>query len=310
LIWRKNKLSKKNINVKRVILFFIFIGFLFNSLGAMDWPCEDAILVNNFGANNRGKPVLGMIFDGGTDIKAVESGEVIFSRSRNDSRSITAASRLPSPLGFWTAIDHGDSLISIYSRYDEQTENNLVDKKAEIQKEQIIASPGTSGWSTRNGFYFLIFDRRERRWINPAMIITPRQEPRTPQIFSVELRNASGSSVDSRNVVQGRYTVNVNAAGGTGRAVPGVVIAHAPHRIVCSINGVEAGSLIFESYSARDGILMVTRNALVPAKQVYANSPFFEAAEVFLTRGQVTLEVIVQDITGASRSMSSRLIVN
>jgi hypothetical protein len=55
---------------------------------------------------------------------------------------------------------------------------------------------------------------------------------------------------------------------------------------------------------------MINRNGLIPARQVYANFPAFEAAEVFLTRGQATLEIIVQDITGNSRSIINRLIVN
>jgi hypothetical protein len=41
-----------------------------------------------------------------------------------------------------------------------------------------------------------------------------------------------------------------------------------PHRIVTSINGAEAGLLNLEAISARDGILMVYRNGLVPAKQI------------------------------------------
>jgi hypothetical protein len=81
-------------------------------------------------------------------------------------------------------------------------------------------------------------------------------------------------------------------------------------RIVCSINGAEVGSLNFEAISARDGIMMINRNGLVPARQVYAAFPAFETANVFLSRGQANLEVIVQDIAGNSRSFASRLIVN
>jgi len=293
-----------------ILICFILTCFHFNSLEAMNWPSDDAVLINNFGANNNGKPVLGMIFDGGTEILAAESGEVIFSRSKNDTPSIKAASRLPSPLGSWTAVDHGDGLISIYSRYAEEEKQDQEVKNTEVEKEQIIAASGISGWSVRSGFYFMIFDRRERRWINPAMIINPRQETRPPQILSVEIRDTNGNIVNSRNISQGRYTILVNAAGGTVRTVPGVVNNHAPHRIVCSVNGVEAGSLSFEGYSARDGNLMVMRNGLVPARQIYANTPFFEAADVFLNRGQVTLEVIVQDINDTSRSFRSQLVVN
>jgi len=303
----------------RVSIFLFFVVVLAGSvsdltLDAMSWPSADAALVRNFGANDRGSPIMGMVFAGGTEVLAAEKGEVIFSRAKND-----PASRLPSPLGAWTALDHGDGLISIYSRYAELTSAELssaeldvneIVKEIYVEKQQPIALSGTSGWSSRDGFYFMLFDRRERRWINPAMIITPAAETRPPQIISVDLYNAQGILMQSRNLVQGRYTVVVNAAGGARLSGGAPSLQYAPQRIVCLVNGAEVGALNFEAVSARDGVKMVFRNGLVPAKQIYNHFPAYEAAEVFLTRGQVTLEVIVQDITGASRSVVNRLIVN
>ncbi|MDR0319925.1 MAG: M23 family metallopeptidase [Treponema sp.] len=287
-----------------LIIFLIIAGSVSDSMDAMSLPCEGANLVRNFGSNDNGRPVLGMIFSGTVNVLAAESGEVIFSRGKND-----FASRLPSPLGAWTAIDHGDGLISIYSRY---AEHNTPFTETYVEKQQPIAVSGTSGWSAQEGFYFIVFDRHERRWINPEMIITPAQETRPPQILSVNLRNAQGAMMQSNNLSQGRYTVVVGVAGGTPRNIQTSAYSqqYAPQRIVCSVNGAEVGSLNFEAVSARDGVLMLYRNGLVPAKQIYSNVSSYEAAEVFLTRGQVTLEVIVQDITGNSRSVINRLYVN
>ena len=287
---------------KRLIVLIFLFGNILNLLNAMSWPSENAALVRNFGVNDSGKPVLGMIFEGETEILATGSGEVIFSRTKNDS-----ASRLPSPLGAWTAVDHGDGLISVYSRYSDRSD--YLRDVTYVEREQPIAVSGTSGWSSRDGFFYMLFDRRERRWINPAMIITPVLETRPPQILSVSLRDTQGFPVQTGNLVQGRYSVNVNIAGGTPPGTP-ASIQFAPQRIICSVNGAEVSTLNFEAVSARDGVLMVNRNGLVSARQVYANAPAFEAAEVFLTRGLVTLEIIVQDITGNSRNVVNRLIVN
>jgi len=289
-----------------VVVILISIFFVSDSLDAMSWPSENAVLIRNFGANDRGKPVLGWNFEGETDILAAESGEIIFSRKKND-----PASRLPSPLGAWTAIDHGDGLISIYSRYDDQA-GESININSLVEKQQPIAISGASGWSMREGFFFMLFDRRERRWINPDMIVTPVRETRPVQILSVNLQNAQGYTVQPNNLTQGRYKVIVNVAGGTTIGTPGALSSnqYAPYRILCSINGAEVGSLDFEVVSARDGVLMVFRNGLVPAKQIYASFPAYEAAEVFLPRGQATLEIIVQDITGNSRNIVQRLIVN
>jgi hypothetical protein len=284
-----------------IILFvsFLISASLSGNLGAMSWPTEDAVLFRNFGSNDNGRPVLGMIFNGGTGVLAAEKGVVIFSRNNSDK-----ADRLPSPLGAWTAVDHEDGLISIYSRYED---NPVVYKQ--VEKSQPIAESGVSGWSGQNGFYFMVFDRRERHWINPAMIVTPIQRTRPPQIISVDFKDAQGVVAQSRNLSQGRYTVLVNAI-----SLPLTPLAQGsflvPQKIVCSVNGAEAGSLNFEAFSARDGVLMVYRNGLVSAKKVYSAFPAFEAAEIFLTRGQANLEIIVQDIAGNTNTVVTRLIVN
>jgi len=292
--------SALRVTAAAVFVLVVLAGSVSGTLDAMSWPSEDAVLIRNFGFNNNGRPVLGMIFSGGTQVLAAEKGEVIFSTGKNDT-----ASRLPSPLGAWTAVDHGDGLISIYSRYNDEPVS-----LSQVEKSQPITFSGVSGWSTQNGFYFIVFDRRERHWINPAMIITPAQRVRPPQVLSVNLRNTQEElAARPGNLSQGRYAVLVNTVS------PAITTTAqenflAPQRIVCLVNGTEVGALNFEAFSARDGVLMVYRNGLVPVKQIYAASPAFEAAEVFLTRGQVNLEIIVQDIAGNSRSTVNRLIIN
>jgi hypothetical protein len=141
------------------------------------------------------------------------------------------------------------------------------------------------------------------------MIITPFPDTRPPLFQSVQLRNSEGRLFDparTRNLSQGRYVVS--AAVSDTKTTPGDPPL-APHRIVCSVNGTEIGSLSFETLSARDGALMVYRNGLVPAKQVYAPFPGFEIGEIGFTRGQATLEIIAQDIAGNSRSAVFRLLI-
>jgi hypothetical protein len=198
-------------------------------------------------------------------------------------------------------VDHGDGLISIYGRFKD------AEPPRSIERNAPIAEPGISGWSGRKGFYFVLYDRRERRWVNPSMIITPLPDTRPPQILSVELRNAQGVSYNAAglwNLAQGRYTIIVSA---NDTRLSALEQPLAPHRIICSINGTEIGSLNFETISARDGLLLVNRGGSVPARQVYAPFPAFETGEALLTRGQANLEIIVQDIAGNSRSILYRI---
>jgi hypothetical protein len=278
-----------------------FLGLFWAPLrdtSAMDWPSADAVMLNNFGGNNQGRPLLGAAFQAEGPVQAAEAGDILFIHDPENT-----ASRLPSPLGAWVALDHGDGLISIYSRLESPAE--LVPDR--LSQGRTIGTAGRSGWSNRRGFYFLCFDRKERRWINPSMIITPLPDTRPPVIASVELKNSDGQGINpalTRTIGQGRYTIAVIAS--DTRLDP-QDSPLAPYRILCSVNGLETGALNFETYSARDGVLMVYRNGLVPVRQVYAPYPAFEVGELWFTRGQATLEIIVQDISGNIQNATFRL---
>jgi hypothetical protein len=288
-------------------IFFKRIGMLFvlaalslpRDSPAMDWPTEDGVMINNFGWNRETKPVLGMIFETGGPVRAAEEADILFIHDLDDSASV-----LPSPLGTWIALDHGDGLISVYSHLDETERPAVLEN---VSRGRLIARAGRSGMTGGSGFYFAFFDRKERRWINPVMIIAPPEDTAPPQILSVELRNAEGQIINpaqTRNLRQGRYTALVNAVDSLGEGQPATL---APYRILCSVNGMEAGVFSFETFSARDGVLMAYRNGLVPVNQIYAAGPAYEIGELFLTRGQAEIEIIAQDINGNTRNAVFRL---
>jgi len=289
--------------VKRYLPVILMCGFFLNAamLFSMDWPSATGVITKNFGLNDQGTPHLGMSFNAEGPIFAAEDGELLFHRREGDT-----VSRLPSPLGSWTALDHGDGIISIYSRFNGIPPEELPES---VEKSKILGQAGISGWSSSRGLYFQLYDRRERRWINPLLIITQPTDTRAPQILSVRLRNEQGSVINpavTRNLSQGRYTVSVEAVD-TMRSANEAPLA--PYRIICSLNGSETGALNFGNYSVRDGSLMVYRNGLVPAREVYASYPSYEVADLWLSRGQINLEIIAQDITGNSQSVAYRLVV-
>ncbi|MCL1954554.1 MAG: hypothetical protein FWF61_01305, partial [Brevinematales bacterium] len=80
---------RKILQITAAVFFVLMFVIMFTdtsisvSLDAMSWPSENAVLIRNFGSNNNGSPVLGMVFGGGTEILAAEKGEIIFSAGRN-----------------------------------------------------------------------------------------------------------------------------------------------------------------------------------------------------------------------------------
>jgi hypothetical protein len=267
----------------------------------MDWPSREGLMIRNFGWNDHGSPAKGVSFETEGPVRAADAGEMLFF---NDPES--AASRIPSPLGVWIALDHGDGLVSVYSRLDER---RLPESLSLVEKDTVIAASGQSGWSGARGFSFGIFDRRERRWVNPAMIVTPLPDTQPPVILSATLRNAEGpvNLAQTRAISRGRYTIAVAVSDtmeGNG-AIP-----LAPFRIGCSVNGVELASLSFETFSVREGIAMAYRNSLAPAREVYAPYPAFEIGDVVFTPGRVTLEISALDGAQHLRTATHQLQVD
>jgi hypothetical protein len=267
----------------------------------MDWPSREGLMSRNFGWNDQGSPAKGVSFETESPVRAADAGEMLFF---NDPES--AASRIPSPLGAWIALDHGDGLVSIYSRLDE---SRLPESLSLVEKDTVIASSGQSGWSGARGFSFSIFDRRERRWVNPAMIVTPLPDTQAPVILSATLRNADGlvNLAQARAIGRGRYTVAVEVSD-TRDGNGGIPLA--PFRIGCSVNGVELASLSFETFSVRDGIAMAYRNGLAPAREVYAPYPAFEIGDIAFTQGRVIMEITALDSAQNLRTATYQLQVD
>jgi hypothetical protein len=159
------------------------------------------------------------------------------------------------------------------------------------------------------GFYFSFYDRKERRWINPSMIAGSMIDTIPPTIQSVKLRGENGQTIEldsTRVIKQGRYAIEVEASDRSESAANPT----APYRIICSLNGAEVGILALETLSARDGVLMIYRNGLVPVSRIYAPYPALEvASDLWFTRGRLSIDIIVQDYNKNTRNAAYRILV-
>ncbi|GHV85741.1 hypothetical protein AGMMS50230_13490 [Spirochaetia bacterium] len=277
-----------------LVCFFVSL-FVF----AMDWPVREGRLIANFGSNDAGIPLLGNSFAAAGPVYAADVGKLIFVRDPEH-----PSSQLPSPLGSWLAVDHGDNMVGIYSRYEE---NHSAQIPTMVEKSTVLASAGSSGWAKQSGLYFAIFDRRERRWVNPQVLIAGIEDTTPPVIRQVELRSTGGTPYNPaviQRIPQGLYSVFVDASdiisGGESLT---------PNRISCSINGAEAGTLSFETLVSRQGKRMVYRNGIKDAAGVY-DPRGFGLGEIRLNRGQAAMVIEASDMAGNSRSVTYRLTID
>ncbi len=283
----------------RTRALFLLAGVCFAagfSASAVEWPTAQAELESNFGRNDRGRASVGMVFKGDDAVRACDAGEVVFAVSGDQGNGF------PSPLGDWTAIDHGNGMVSVYGRMQESQRTAF--PATLVEKGAVLGRSGASGWSDSVGFYFSIYDRKERRWVNPTMIAPERNDERAPAIRSVSLEGRDGKTMpfpQTRTVRQGSYRVIVDAADSETVKRGGDL---APQRIMCLVNGNEQGSLHLETIRAEDGQLIVYRMEPAPAAQAYRRDGAFDLGEVRLARGRTTIEVIARDAVGNERTLT------
>jgi len=290
----------KTIRSKKTCAFLLLFCACAFLAFAFDWPVREGRLTANFGSNNSGTPLLGNFFAASGSIFPSNVGELVFVHDPEN-----PAARIPSPMGSWMAIDHGDNLLGVYGRYEAR---RFTPVPALVETATVLAATGKSGWTEQEGVYFAFYDRRERRWVNPSVMISGMEDTIPPVIRQVELRNAAGTPFNPglvQHIPQGIYRIYVDAAD-TLQAGGNFL---APNRIVCSVNGAEIGTLSFETLMSRNGERMVYRNGLVEASQIY-DAKGFGLGEIRFTRGQAVLVIEVRDIADNVRSATFRLTID
>ena len=288
--------------LKKITTFVLCLSASF-FVFAVGWPLREGQLAANFGMSDGEIPLLGNYFAASGSVFPADVGELIFVHDPEN-----PAARFSSPLGSWMAVDHGDNMVGIYGRYEERKNAPV---PTVVETGTMLASAGKTGWAEQDGLYFAFFDRRERRWVNPAIIISGSvsgiEDTIPPSIRQVELRTMAGTSINPAQVQrlsQGLYTIYVDAWDTIGQGTE----ALAPNRIACSVNGSETGVLSFETLVSQEGKRMVYQNGPVPASKVY-DSKGFCLGEIHLTRGQANLVVEARDMADNVRSLSYRLTI-
>lgn len=286
----------------RAFIFFgvLAAGFFAAGLSAIDWPTSNGKIAENFGKSRDEYPRLGITFNADGDVYSVAPGEILFHYEE------ISAGNFISPLGNWVACDQGDGYISIYAKIDNPIAGGLPER---IDRGVTLGSAGRSGYASKDGFYFSFFDRQERRRINPRVLLNPLTDTIPPSITSVKLKDSEGRLYELsqiRSIKQGRYAIVLNSTDRSEITSDPV----APFRVVSMLNGTEVGRVELESFGARDGVLLIYRNGLMPAERVYGASAGMEVAgDVALSRGQISLDISVQDFSGNARNVSYRLYV-
>ena len=285
--------------MNRLLLFsalFIVSMAVPARIEAVDWPSSTGELRSSFGQNDRGRPSIGMVFESEDAVRSMDAGEILFVASGGSFAG--AANEFPYTLGDWIAVDHGNGIVGMYGRL---APSGAASTKTIVEKGSVLGYAGTTGWAVSSGFYFSVYDRVERRWVNPTMIAPQRVDNRPPTIRSIDLVGKDGQAVRlaaNRVVRQGIYRVLVESVD-TENSVRQYPLF--PQRIMCLVNGAEQGALHLETIKTENGELTVSRTRPAAASLVYRASGAIDLGEIRLNRGRTTLELIARDAPGNER---------
>lgn len=262
---------------------------------ALDWPHSESRPSVSFAMNEEGRPIAGVRFDGSDSVRSADNGEIIFS---------TTDPLLPCPftqaLGNWTAMEHTDGMITLYAHLSPQHDG---EGRTGLEKGSILAPTGDSGWTDREGFFFAVIDRIAKRWVNPVLIASLREDTTQPIIQRVLLVARDGTQVNPRSessLRQGNWRVLVETVDNEAKDVP---LTLGPKDISCMVNGIEVQRLQLDYLSVRDGDLLIPGNPARKAREVYTKEGLYDLGEIQLKRGRTTMQINVRDAAGNERQV-------
>lgn len=191
--------QKKAKTLIKIVAMFIFVYGLF----AMDWPLEGGRYRFGFGSYRKiFLPGIEFPADGSV-IKAPQDGEVLFCTSGSD-----ILGSYPLYGNSLLVLSHEASLLSIYSGLQLDTMTNYVKS---FRKGDVLGK--TTEKPNMHSPASYIFDTKERRFINPLILMPQVHDDKAPFLRSVSLvGEGSELMLDQvKSLKQGKYKLFMDA---------------------------------------------------------------------------------------------------
>ena len=288
---RRSGLSHVRRNLVIILALFIFSAII---AYAFDWPSSAGSYQYGFGSIRNG-------FLRGTEltssngiVQSSDEGELIFS-----SESELLPGGYPLHGGSILAIAHSDDMMTIYSGLEPgslSTYLKLVKKGDALGRGSGPEKPG--------GATIYVFDKKERQYINPIIVMPRFADEKAPVIRSVSLsRDGMEFFLASQKMAQqGTYDLLLDTYDLSPSGSPS-----APYDIRILVDGSERVHLVYDAVwstagtSKLFGSMSLVENSFVMPDGRLRFGPYT------LPRGRFVLTVIVADYAGNTREQTYAL---
>ncbi|MDP3179384.1 MAG: hypothetical protein Q8M76_15855 [Spirochaetaceae bacterium] len=287
--------------LSRALLALGAMGFCAAS-HALDWPVSQPRIAATFGTPSTARMVTGVLLAAESgSVKVSGPGELVYAIEEGKHPA-----GLPTSLGSFVVFDHGDGMIAVYAHLAPDPTSR---RPREARPGVILGAVGESGWIGGKGMLFQVFDREQGAWINPLLVLPPLADRDAPVIRSVALTRASKSWVlgEARSIIQGRYSIEIDAADRTD--APWTAGPIAPFSIRISVDGIEVAREVFDIAKGSRGSLDFFSLSPKPQTRLRTPDGRYSITEKLFTQGKATVEAIVEDVAGNRRSASWIILV-
>lgn len=263
---------------------------------ALEWPVVNPEIKSIFGQKSSYSIERGMILEGEAAVRTAGDGVLLTIISENENMN-----GFPSTLGNAVLISHDDGLVSIYGNLES---TDRISGRIQIEKNTVISNTGETSWGNEeNMCIFQIMDQKQEVFLNPLLLLPPKDDNRGPVIKNVFFESDSGQTFQASNLRRlksGNYKIYTLITD----TYPGNSVELAPFRISIIINGIESISVPFETLHEKAGILVpnVSPEYLDGSLPLYNDEGFIYAGNISLTRGKTEITVSARDFTGNERA--------
>ncbi len=269
----------------RRLAALIVVGLLVLTLvGAFEWPSDAGAYRFGFGTA-RGGLLRGVEFRPSDGlIQAAANGELTFAV---DSPSLPGG--YPVSGGGMVVVAHASDMTTIYSGLKRGSVSSYLKN---VHAGDILGSSSTA--LTDRGVVFYTFDAKERRYINPLIVMPGLVDDKAPVVRSVSLStDGTETLVDATKPIrQGKYWLLVDTYDSSPSGT-----ASAPFELRIFIDGSERDRLVYDAIWAKNGKSLPGESSVAPDGRL-------RLGPYTLQRGRVALSVVVSDYNGNTREQA------
>lgn len=266
---------------------------------AFDWPDEDGLYRYGFGTFRAGF-LLGSEYGAEEGLaRASADGELVFAAT-----SPVLPGGYPLSGGSLAAIAHASDIMTLYSGLEP---DSLAAYLRRVRKGDVLGK-GLKAETTSGGRAAVsyVFDAKERRYINPLIVLPARPDDKPPVIRSVALESDGGEQGLDRHasVRQGSYRILVEA----GDASPAGTLS-APYEVRVLIDGSERTRIVYDAAWATGGTRLLFGASSLREEECLTTDGRLRLGPYSLARGKVVITVAATDFSGNKRELTYQVSV-